>query len=224
MAQQLVNTGTTANDGTGDTLRIAAQKINQNFTEVYNLVGKTVQQPADWSATTGPTQILNKPAIFSGSYSDLTNQPTLSTVALTGQYSDLIAKPNFAPVASSGSYNDLTNKPTMFSGSYNDLTNKPVLFSGNYNDLSNTPTIPNNTNQLINGNNFITLSSVTWNNLTGKPAVPVIVSPPTHSYGQAGDQAGYISFDGSYFYICSQNYVNNSTNIWQRIAVIGASW
>ena len=42
---------------------------------------------------------------FSGSYTDLTNKPTLF----------------------SGSYNDLTNKPTLFSGSYNDLTNKPTI-------------------------------------------------------------------------------------------------
>ena len=32
MAKQLVNRGSTANDGTGDTLRTAAQKINENFT------------------------------------------------------------------------------------------------------------------------------------------------------------------------------------------------
>jgi len=224
MAQQLVNTGTSANDGTGDSLRIAAEKINQNFSEVYSLVTATSQQPADWSAQVGVTQILNKPAIFSGSYADLTSKPTLSTVALTGQYADLIGKPNVAAVSSSGSYNDLINKPTLFSGSYADLTNKPTLFSGSYADLTNKPTIPNNTNQLINGSNFITLSSVTWSNLIGKPAVPVIVSPPAHSYGQVNDQAGYISFDGSYFYICTQNYVNNLTNIWQRIVVSGTSW
>ena len=37
MAKQTINIGTTANDGTGDTLRGAGQKINSNFTEVYNL-------------------------------------------------------------------------------------------------------------------------------------------------------------------------------------------
>tara|TARA_B100001989_G_scaffold136070_1_gene96360 strand:- start:98 stop:1474 length:1377 start_codon:yes stop_codon:yes gene_type:complete len=42
---------------------------------------------------------------FSGSYTDLTNKPTLF----------------------SGSYNDLSNKPTLFSGSYTDLTNKPTI-------------------------------------------------------------------------------------------------
>lgn len=35
MAQQLINIGTTVNDGTGDTLRSGAQKINANFAELY---------------------------------------------------------------------------------------------------------------------------------------------------------------------------------------------
>lgn len=39
MARQTINRGTIANDGTGDTLRTAAQKINENFTELYQSVG-----------------------------------------------------------------------------------------------------------------------------------------------------------------------------------------
>jgi len=35
MAQQLINVGTTANDGTGDLLRNGFIKVNQNFTELY---------------------------------------------------------------------------------------------------------------------------------------------------------------------------------------------
>ena len=50
-------------------------------------------------------EINNK--LFSGSYNDLTDKPTLF----------------------SGSYNDLTNKPTLFSGSYNDLTDKPAVLT-----------------------------------------------------------------------------------------------
>lgn len=45
--------------------------------------------------------------IFSGSYNDLTDKPTLF----------------------SGSYNDLTDKPNLFSGSYNDLTDKPAALT-----------------------------------------------------------------------------------------------
>jgi hypothetical protein len=39
MARQIVNTGSAANDGTGDTLRTAGQKINDNFNELYTLLG-----------------------------------------------------------------------------------------------------------------------------------------------------------------------------------------
>jgi len=36
MAKQTINIGSTANDGTGDPLRTAFTKTNENFTEVYN--------------------------------------------------------------------------------------------------------------------------------------------------------------------------------------------
>jgi hypothetical protein len=39
MAKQTINLGNTVNDGTGDALRVGAQKINANFTELYNLLG-----------------------------------------------------------------------------------------------------------------------------------------------------------------------------------------
>jgi len=39
MTRQNISTGTTANDGTGDTLRSAGQKINENFVEIYRKLG-----------------------------------------------------------------------------------------------------------------------------------------------------------------------------------------
>ncbi len=35
MAQQTINIGTVANDGSGDTIRVGGDKINDNFTELY---------------------------------------------------------------------------------------------------------------------------------------------------------------------------------------------
>lgn len=53
MAQQTINVGTTANDGTGDTLRAAGQKINANFTEVYgDVAGKAATGHGHSDATT----------------------------------------------------------------------------------------------------------------------------------------------------------------------------
>ena len=39
MAKQVIGIGTTANDGTGDPLRTAFNKANDNFTELYNGAG-----------------------------------------------------------------------------------------------------------------------------------------------------------------------------------------
>lgn len=191
MAKQLINVGSQANDGTGDSIRSGAQKINSSINELYNSLGEdginlsidinsvvsgnvlrsngsqfvsaklsyndlsnlptipAAQVQSDWAATSGPSYILNKPALFSGVYDDLIDKPTLSNVSITGNYNDLINRPVLSTVATSGSYNDLLFKPSLFSGSWNDLTNKPtalnpapfsdVAFSGDYNDLSNLP-------------------------------------------------------------------------------------
>ncbi len=39
MARQNINIGTAANDGTGDTLRTTGRKINENFVELYQILG-----------------------------------------------------------------------------------------------------------------------------------------------------------------------------------------
>lgn len=193
MAKQLINVGSQANDGTGDSIRSGAQKVNSSINELYNSLGEdginlsidinsvisgnvlrsngsqfvsaklsyndlsnlptipAAQVQSDWAATSGPSYILNKPALFSGVYDDLIDKPTLSNVSITGNYNDLTNRPVLSTVATSGSYTDLLFKPSLFSGSWNDLTNKPtalspapfsdVAFSGDYNDLSNLPNL-----------------------------------------------------------------------------------
>ena len=42
MAKQTIGIGTTAGDGTGDGLRTAGGKINDNFTEVYDGLGTKI--------------------------------------------------------------------------------------------------------------------------------------------------------------------------------------
>jgi len=177
MAKQVINVGSIANDGTGDTLRIAGQKINSNFTELYdNFAAASAQVSADWTATSGPAAILHKPELAlvatSGSYDDLANKPTI----FSGNYADLSNKPRLSLSATSGSYTDLINLPVLFSGSYSDLTNKPTFFSGSYADLTNTPTIPTSTSQLSNNSGFITSSSLIWGNITGKPIFAAVAT------------------------------------------------
>ena len=49
-------------------------------------------------------------------------------------------------------------------------------------------------------------------------------SAPVHSYGVDGDKAGMISFDASYIYYCTADYVDDVTDIWKRIAWPGDTW
>ena len=57
MAQQTINIGTVANDGTGDPLRTAFDKANDNFTELYgmggDITGVTAGTGLDGGGTSG---------------------------------------------------------------------------------------------------------------------------------------------------------------------------
>ncbi|MFY7885043.1 MAG: hypothetical protein ACOVOV_09395, partial [Dolichospermum sp.] len=54
MANQIINVGTTANDGTGDKVRDAFIKVNSNFGELYDEGGAniTVNNPVTSTETT----------------------------------------------------------------------------------------------------------------------------------------------------------------------------
>lgn len=53
MAQQVINVGTLPNDGTGDPLRVAYQKTNSNFDELYaSILPYTHITGADYTALT----------------------------------------------------------------------------------------------------------------------------------------------------------------------------
>lgn len=67
MAQQLINIGTTANDGTGDPLRTAFDKINDNFTEVYSNITAAVEVSADTTPQLGGNLVVGAFSIVSTS-------------------------------------------------------------------------------------------------------------------------------------------------------------
>ena len=59
------------------TVNNIAPDVNGNVS--INIPTPTPQVNSDWNATSGKAQILNKPTLFSGSYNDLTNKPTIPT-------------------------------------------------------------------------------------------------------------------------------------------------
>lgn len=70
MAQEVINTGTLPNDGKGDTLRIAGQKINNNFFELFNVgsvTDNTARQRANAAFDTANTKITKTGDVVTGS-------------------------------------------------------------------------------------------------------------------------------------------------------------
>jgi hypothetical protein len=64
MTRQIISTGTAANDGTGDTLRSGAVKINTNFAEIYEFLG------ADSDALSTQVRLEDSAVVFEGVAAD----------------------------------------------------------------------------------------------------------------------------------------------------------
>jgi hypothetical protein len=81
MARQSIGVGSQANDGTGDTLRTGAQKVNSNFNEVYNKLGNgtDLQISITGAFAEGMTLRSNGQEFVPSSlnYNDLLNRPTI---------------------------------------------------------------------------------------------------------------------------------------------------
>ena len=95
MAKSIINRGSSANDGTGDNLRAGAQKVNDNFNELYTALGDGTNLTAGNYITDSSTSTLTNKSI-SGSSNTFTNIPSSafsslpnskldnSTVSITG--------------------------------------------------------------------------------------------------------------------------------------------
>ena len=148
----------------GNTIFLGTAEISRNSGGGIDLPsGSRIGGTAIGTGSGGVTsynELTDLPTLFSGSYADLSNKPTIPTDVSdltdtgsllggggggTSNYNDLTNLPDLtvyqlAADAFSEDYDDLTNKPTLFSGAYADLTGKPTLFSGAYADLTGKPT------------------------------------------------------------------------------------
>ena len=168
MTRQNINVGSSANDGTGDTLRSAGSKINQNFQEIYTQLG------GDSSSLT--TQVILKDSgsvgtiIFEGTSTDshetklIATDPTADrTIALPNAGGNVVldtatqtltnktlTTPTIASITNGGTITIPSGAGTVttIAGSQT-LTNKTLT-----SPTINTPIIGTSLND-ANGNEFI---------------------------------------------------------------------
>jgi len=72
-----------------DALKAATAPSSTNRFVTYQEIQGGSAVNADWNSTSGLSEILNKPTLFSGAYNDLTGKPTL----FSGAFVDLTGKP-----------------------------------------------------------------------------------------------------------------------------------
>ena len=110
MSQQIINT----NKGTADSLKTGATKINSNFTELYTILANNPIAIPSVANNSGKYLTTNGVTV---SWQPFT-PPNLATVATSGSYTDLTNKPTIPAAYSSTSINALsdvntaTNVPT----------------------------------------------------------------------------------------------------------------
>jgi hypothetical protein len=128
------------------------------------------------------SEVRNKPSFaevaFSGDYSVLVNKPTIPTrvsqleidvdLGDTAVWSSIIGKPTFATVATSGSYADLINKPNL--AVYVTATGLTSILSSY------------TTQTYVTSQGYITTSSLTWNNITGKPTFATVSTSGSYTH------------------------------------------
>jgi hypothetical protein len=129
MTQQIIDTGSTANDGTGDPIRTAFQKTNDNFTELYNASAVSVTGNVTGGNVSTSGLVTATGNITGG---NLRTSGSVSTGGLT--YSGLeVISPNYITVSGTGQTSSLST-----------TTSQNILLIGStgYTHTVNMPTSP----------------------------------------------------------------------------------
>jgi hypothetical protein len=202
MAKQLLNVGATPNDGTGDSLRSAGQKLNSMLNDIYNKLGDGTNALINIESASTSGQVLrsNGTAFVNQrlNYNDLINRPTIPNPQVntdwnsTSGVSQILNKPVLSTVATTGSYDDLFDRPNLFSGNYADLLNKPTIPNPQVNtDWNSTSGV----SQILNKPVLSTVATTgSYDDLFDRPTLSVVSS--TGSYDDLFDRPNL--FSGNY--------------------------
>lgn len=225
MANQTINIGSAANDGTGDPLRTAFDKINDNFLEIYTELGgadlasnnlllaaNTISSTdADGNINLDPNGI-GAVTVATGSKLKLIDHTDNAIVTLDAD-GNLSHVSTFATDGTTLTMGTMTiNNATGTIAAATDITLDPttsIIADGDIKSSGNdTHSLGSSTNKWLTI--FASRINASRTGLTG--------TAPASSAGAAGDIAGDIVVNTTHIYVCTAAH-DGSTNIWSRVAL-----
>ena len=177
MARQTINTGTLANDNTGDTLRATGTKINANFSEIYTILGGDSVQP------TTNMQFGNNSIIAEGTVAD----DYETTLTFTNPTADrTITFPDATGTVQLSGASQTFSSPVFTTPQIQDTSsNHQYIFAPSELAADRTVTLP-----LLTGNDQFTFNAHTAT-LTNKTLTsPVLTTPKIADAGFIADANG----------------------------------
>ena len=218
MAKSVIANGTTANDGSGDTLRSAASKINSNFSEIYTMLG------GDSTALTSRISFGDGNVTFEGATADSHETTLIFTDPTVDRQ---IVFPNASGnILLDSSTNTLTNKtltsPVLTTPQINDTSaNHQYVVAVSELAADRTVTLP-----LLTGADEFTFNAHTQT-LTNKTLTTPTINAPTITGLSGGgilkDSAGneVLELTKTASAVNHVNITNNATNNNPKISAKG---
>lgn len=218
MSKQIINIGAVANDGTGDQLRNAFGKANDNFDEVYG--------------GTATIARITAPATLKGIEGDVAGMIAISTAAFyvchttwVDGVADIWIELDAAHLTTLSSH--IADDTVHFTEAAISITESQISNLGTTiledSDIGVTVEaydagiqthIADATLHFTEASISITESQISDLNQS---------TPPTLPHGIAGDTAGTIAVASGFLYVCILDYVNDTTVSWQRVAIAATS-
>lgn len=240
MPQQVINIGGGANDGTGDPLRTAFNKINTNFSEIYatSAAGSNLDvSDNDIEATNvnGDVNLIPNGTGLVNVIGDITASNLLEgCLVVAGPGGVLTTTAGFTfdgsrlQVGSITLEGNVIGTPVVGEGGSEDLVLSPSsslvsipddLTVGGVAELAGLRVF-NNTIVAINSNSNVVLDPTGSGMVTIASGNLRIVEAnvPAASIGAVGDLAGEVAWGSGFIYICTANY-DGVTQIWKRAPI-----
>jgi hypothetical protein len=197
MSKQSINIGTFPNDGTGDSIRTGMDKVNTNFTEIYDALGdgediRDISVSTSLASGGGSLTYSNRTL----NYTPPNLSAYLTSLGSIGEHSDVsISNPELNEVLKWDGSSWVNGVLDIASTDYVDnavtglatteyvdtAVSGVTTFSGNYTDLTNKPTIPSIVGLASEGYVDTAVSGVTtfsgnYTDLTNKPTIPLNIN------------------------------------------------